>query len=107
MSRDKCTEYVRLGRWLWERIQIAGIDPYSLMPLRCLGLSTPASALINHLGVVEKSLVRAELLRQGEKVLKAEGVGPKAVREVLAWLGDEEPSWLKYRKTPQQTSLDL
>ncbi len=107
MTRDKCVDYVRLGRRMWERIQIAGIDPYSLMPLRCLGLSTPATCLINHLGVWEKEAVRAEIRRQGSDVLEAEGAGPVAAREVFNWLGDEEPGWLKYRKTPQQIGLDL
>ena len=107
MTRDKCDSYVRLGQRLWEWIEIAGIDPYSLMPLRSLGLSTPASCLINHLGVWEKEAVRAELRRQGASVLEAQGAGPVAAREVFKWLGDEEPGWLKWRKRPQQIGLEL
>lgn len=107
LTRDKCTDYVRLGRWLWQRIEISGIDPYSIMPLRCLGLSTPATSLINYLGVIEPDAIRSELKRQGPNVLEADGVGPVAIREVLAWLGEDEPSWLKYRKTPQQIGFDL
>jgi hypothetical protein len=107
LTRDKCSDYIRMGGQLWGWIRMTGIDPYSILPVRCLGLSTPATILINHLMVFEVEAIRAELKRQGSAMLDVYGVGPAAVREVLAWLGEEEPIWLKYRKTPQQTRLDL
>lgn len=107
LTPDKCSDYIRMGGRLWEWIKITGIDPYCILPVHCLGLSGPATILINHLGVFEQELIRAELKRQGAAVLDAYGVGPGAVREVLAWLGEDEPIWLKCLKKPQHGSLDL
>lgn len=96
ISVDKCKHHLRLAKHHIFYMRRAGFELYTLMPLRSAGLSNHGTAVLNALGgECDKLGVSALMNMVGVSIMDTKHIGPEGVREVYAWLGEDQPHWLK------------